>query len=135
MSQANTSNTVELIFSRDESLYYVTRFDHHRPKSWVSVNPNEDGKYKVLPFAFYEVKSGKWEMRPESDELVQRYAEAEGWPKRESVEWRQGIAQSRSHAEGRRAEHAKSVEFWESEIARLDALIDAAPLSPPSTGA
>jgi hypothetical protein len=123
-----TPETVELIFSRDRRLYYVKRLDHHRPRSWVAVEQGEDGKYDVLPFAFHEVKSGDTERRPLTDPLVVRYAQAEEWPPRRSIDWHEGMDRARRAARDRRDEQAEELRRLDAEIARLDAAFDAHPV-------
>lgn len=126
-NEANTEETVELIFSRDRKLYYVAGLDHHRPKDWVAVDPDDDGKYKVYSFAFYEVKSGDHERRPIADPLVVRYMESQGWPTRGTPEWVDGIEHARDSAMRQRDEAARKVKFYEDEMDRLTALLAASP--------
>lgn len=70
----------EIIFSKDERLYYIS--DFARPilaRNWLSVEKQADGKYDVLPFAFYEVKHGKIEPISRDDERYKLYAKLEEW--------------------------------------------------------
>lgn len=48
-------------------------------RNWLGVEKDESGKYEVLPFAFYEVKSGKHEPVTRDDERYRLYAQLEGW--------------------------------------------------------
>lgn len=52
-------------------------------RDWLSVEKGEDGKYETLPFAFYEVKSGKREPVIPGHHLVALYLDAFelGYPK------------------------------------------------------
>lgn len=60
------------IYSRDGGLYYID--DLASPRDfWVSVNKDDDGKYKVYDFAFYSIHSGKDELVPRNGELAKRY--------------------------------------------------------------
>lgn len=58
------SREPEIIFDKHENYYYVSHCDHdvEPPKTWLAVNPNSEVAVKngaSLPFAFYEIKSGK----------------------------------------------------------------------------
>jgi hypothetical protein len=72
---------VSIRYSRDEQLYYIVD-GNHRPKNWVAVNKDEEGKYEVYPFAFYEIKSGKEVSIDDPEwksELYERYIQEEDW--------------------------------------------------------
>ncbi len=47
-------NRPEIIYSLDKRLFYLTNCD---ARDWLSIEKEENGKYKALPFAFYSVKS------------------------------------------------------------------------------
>lgn len=56
----------EIIYSRDERLFYIQNGKDHST-AWISVAKNDEGKHEVLPFAFYDVKSGKREPLKSAD--------------------------------------------------------------------
>ena len=73
-----------IIFDVAENYFYVQRCDHEVQKSrgWLAVDPEgfvaqNHGDY--LPFAFYEIKSGRHLTLAEHPDLVRRYAEHEGF--------------------------------------------------------
>lgn len=75
----------EIIRSLDNSLYYITGC---MCKDWLGIEPGKDGKYKTLPFAFYEVKSNPVHEAADVDHpLVVRYMEAFGFGKLENYAW------------------------------------------------
>jgi len=115
--------TVEITFSRDRTLYYVNALDYHRPHSWVGVEPDADGKFKVLPFTFYEVRGGEREKRSESDPLVERYIAAEGWPARGSKEWTAEAFRVREHAAERIANAEQDREAAMAEFTYLSEML------------
>lgn len=76
----------EIIFDRLENYFYVTHCDHgvEMAKTWLAVDPNSEVAVKngsALPFAFYEIKSGKrvsaWD--PEYNHLLGLYANYSKW--------------------------------------------------------
>jgi hypothetical protein len=79
-----------ILFSRDGAYYYVTHYefgsgsDMPMASNWVAVDPNSPEAQKtgaILPFAFYEVKSGEKASLKAHPELVNRYVEIQGWPR------------------------------------------------------
>ncbi len=63
----------EIIYSRDGKLFY-TMPRGVRPRDWMALEKDAEGKYQCYPFAFYEIKSGRREWVSHSHELVKRYA-------------------------------------------------------------
>ena len=64
----------EIIHSIDGKYFYIT----HTPlmaRDWLSVVKGQDGKYEALPFAMYELKSGKRESVIPEHPLVKLYLE------------------------------------------------------------
>jgi hypothetical protein len=126
--------TVRVTFSRDRRLYYVNRYDFHRPRSWVGVEPDADGRFEQLPFAFYEVKGGESEELPESHELVQRYVRAESWPERGSDEWVRQLLTVRQNVDRLLVDAEQSVRHYRDDLKLYDALARAhAPWLPPAS--
>lgn len=114
---------VMLVFSRDGRLFYAQGFDYHTPRNWCAVEPNADGKYEVLPFAFYEVKAGESRSVPETDPLVTLYAKCEGWPERGSAAWVEEITRVRANTENLLQHDRRSVRYHEDRIAYMDSLL------------
>lgn len=73
----------EVIYSANGLYFYLSAMgaDGFRADAWLATNPEDAAAHKadqVLPFAFFEVKSGKREKAEESNPLVRRYLERMG---------------------------------------------------------
>lgn len=77
---------VKIVFDRGENYFYVSGLggESHRMSSfWLALNEEIAAKHgDALPFAYYEVKSGKEIVADTRPDLVEAYAKAAGWGER-----------------------------------------------------
>lgn len=124
MDESNEAvETVPVLYSRAGDLYYVERLDMHRPRDWVAVTPDPDGKFRVYPFAFYDVKSGESTTLPIDHVLVQRYIKASKWPARGTPAWIEETTRVRDNMRESLAHEERSVAFYRREIEMAESLL------------
>lgn len=74
---------LKIIFDRAENYFYVIGLGGDTPRMssfWLAVNDEIAAKHgEALPFAYYEVKSGKEIVADTRPDLVEAYAKAAGW--------------------------------------------------------
>ena len=78
------SRAPRIIFDQLKNYFYVSRFDQKEPiaSMWLAVDPTGETARaygEVLPFAFYDLKSGDIAPLAEHAELAAAYARAAKW--------------------------------------------------------
>jgi hypothetical protein len=132
----------EIQYSRDGKFYYVNHA-LHRPTEWLSVDERpmpvpedfkkatfsgaveirkRDGRSywrEVLPFSFFEVKSGRTETISEDSDLFKDYASASRWPEPKTAAFAERYAQEIKNTESLLAGAKHSVVYYEQRLAEL----------------